>query len=170
MAFPLTRLFGIITLRTGLVVVADGQDTETPPMPYILATLIQEPKYKSWQTLRYDIETSGEPGRIYVNPTVTQMQFSVVYPAQKVAACRAMARLLYNYFSTDGFELALKRIDNVSLVTASEIRELKVAKANFFERQNSFDCNLLWADSITESFVDTIESADVQQEDPVAGQ
>jgi len=170
MAFPLTQLFEIIRLRTGLTVIADGLDTETPPLPYIVASLIQEGKYKNWQTLRYDIETSGEPGRVYVNPTDTQMQFSVVFAAQKVSACRAAARLLYNYFATDGFKLALKRIDNVSLVTASEIRELKVAKANFFERQNSFDCKLLWADSITESFVDTIESAEVQQVSPVAGQ
>lgn len=170
MGLPLTQLFSLIETRTGLKVIADGLDTETPPLPYILVSFIIEGKYKNWQTLRYDIETSGEPGRVYVNPSDTTIQFSVVYPAQKVAPCRAMARLLYNYFSTDGFELALKRIDNVSLVTSSEIRELKVAKANFFERQCTFDCKILWADSITETFVDVIESADVQQKDPVTGQ
>lgn len=170
MAFPITQLFEIITMRTGLKVVADGLDDTTPPLPYIIASFIQEGKYKNWQTLRYDIDTSGEPGRIYVNPSVTGMQFAAVYKSSEVAACRAMARLLYNYFSTDGFELDLKRIDNVSLVTASEIRELKVSKANFFERQCSFDTKLLWADSITESSVDVIERATVEREDPIAGQ
>ena len=170
MGLPLTEIFGIITLKTGLKVIADGQDSETPPLPYILATLIQEPKYKSWQTLRYDIETSGEPGRMYVTPTKTQMTFSVVYASQKVSACRSMARYLFKYFATDDFQLRLKRLDNVSLVTASEIRELKVAKANFFERQCSFDCNIFWADSITESSVDIIEEVQVERESPIIGQ
>ncbi len=167
MALDLDGFNALITTETGIALVFDeGQDVETPTLPYISANLIDEKPYKPFQAQTSFEVVDDVPTKTYAIPTETAMQYGVVYVADQFAEARAMIRKFYNYLHTDKFKLAMKRLDDVSLQVISGIRELKINKGGLFERRLTFDVLFHWTDYYIETNSDAIDSAEVEQVAP----
>lgn len=154
----------IIKAAAGLSVVFDeGQDVETPEMPYISANMLDEKRYKMHQVLS---KTDENPpfAKTYASPVETFFQYGVIYAADQFDLARAKIRELYMYMLTDKFKLEMKRLDDVSCKIVSDIRETKIVKGDIFERRLTFDVVFLWTDYYIDPASDTIDTAEVEGE------
>jgi hypothetical protein len=165
MALSLDNFYEIIKVETGLSVVFDeGQDVETPEMPYISANMLDEKKYKMHQVLSSQLPDAPFT-KTYASPSETFFQLGVIYAADQFPEAREMIRKLYMYMLTDKFKLAMKReADDCSVKIVSSIRETKIPKEDIFERRLTFDVVFLWTDYYEEPTGEVIESAEVTGE------
>lgn len=158
--------------KTSLKFVAAGQNDESLPLPYFSYEILREPKYREYQVLPIDFETSGEFGRRYYNPTKTEVQYTVHFDGKQQAAALSKIRELYRYITTDKFKMAMKRLDfpvNYTLL-GDGIRTTNTIRNEFFEKQYSFDIRYIWADVDTDPDVDVIETANTEQIPVAEGQ
>jgi hypothetical protein len=165
----LSAIYSIIKNATGIDVVFDeGQNVETPPMPYITAALVDEKRYKGFQRMTMTVMVGSTPNKTYAIPVETTMQLGVVYEAGQFVAARNKIRDLYAYMMTDEWRNAMKALDDVSAQIISPIRELRINKAELFERRLTFDVTFHWTDVRTVTGVDIIDTVNVEQV-PVTG-
>ncbi len=162
--------------REKIEIFADGQDTETPPLPFITYSTLREEKYKEYQRMKYIRIVEGERQTHYENPTMTEIQYSVHFEAKQLDEAKRMISRLYNYLTTDEFKQGSfvtvdgvpefqNPLDGVGFTIISDVRPNTVPKNDFFERQFSFDVRWLWRDGIKITSAETIEEAD----DPTGG-
>ena len=155
----------LVKTATGLGVVFDeGQDVETPQMPYISANLIDEKRYKGHQVMSETTVVGPNVEKRYACPVETSFQYGAVYAADQFPEARAKIRELYMYLLTDKFKLAMKRLDDVSMQITSAIRETKILKGDIFERRLTFDVVFHWTDYYVDSTSDVIDTAELEGE------
>lgn len=160
----LDKIHELMTMRTGLQIMAGGSDSASVKTPYIEYAMILEHKYRPHQQLKETMESSGEFMTEYQNPSMTDYQYFVVYKSKELAAAQAAIRKLFKVLGTENFILDVKRIDAVGITTLSGIREIVIKRSNFNEVRYGFDLRYIWNDTLIEIEEGAIESAEVTQD------